>query len=293
MRLVCPNCDAEYEVPDEVIPPEGRDVQCSNCGHTWFEGPVNAATEQEPVEAPAPAAPVVDRPEPELSEPESAEGPTVPERNNSGSGRQLDPEVASILREEAEREAAARRAERLESQPDLGLEAVATPASTPAPELAPEERRAEEARMNLARMRGDVQEESAPEVATEAAIAAAAAGSRRDLLPDVEEINSTLRASGETRSNSAESDAAPVPVRKSGGARGFWLVVILIALATAVYAFAPQIAVWVPALEPLLAAYVSVVNDARDWLTQSCSGMLTWLDTMASQASEARDAASG
>ena len=37
MRLICPNCDAQYEVPSEVIPEDGRDVQCSNCGDTWFQ----------------------------------------------------------------------------------------------------------------------------------------------------------------------------------------------------------------------------------------------------------------
>ena len=37
MRLICPNCDAEYEVDASVIPEAGRDVQCSNCGHTWFQ----------------------------------------------------------------------------------------------------------------------------------------------------------------------------------------------------------------------------------------------------------------
>ncbi|WP_235602498.1 zinc-ribbon domain-containing protein, partial [Sulfitobacter pontiacus] len=37
MRLICPNCDAQYEVPDEVMPSSGRDVQCSNCGQTWFQ----------------------------------------------------------------------------------------------------------------------------------------------------------------------------------------------------------------------------------------------------------------
>ncbi|WP_297341065.1 zinc-ribbon domain-containing protein, partial [Pseudophaeobacter sp.] len=37
MRLTCPNCGAQYEVPDDVIPDEGRDVQCSNCGDTWFQ----------------------------------------------------------------------------------------------------------------------------------------------------------------------------------------------------------------------------------------------------------------
>ncbi len=44
MRLVCPNCSAQYEVDGSMIPDDGRDVQCSNCGHTWFElpGPKNA-----------------------------------------------------------------------------------------------------------------------------------------------------------------------------------------------------------------------------------------------------------
>lgn len=39
MRLICPNCSAQYEIDATLIPDEGRDVQCSNCGHTWFELP--------------------------------------------------------------------------------------------------------------------------------------------------------------------------------------------------------------------------------------------------------------
>jgi predicted Zn finger-like uncharacterized protein len=37
MRITCPNCGAQYEVDPRVIPDIGRDVQCSNCGHTWFQ----------------------------------------------------------------------------------------------------------------------------------------------------------------------------------------------------------------------------------------------------------------
>ncbi len=49
MRLICPNCDAEYEVDDAAIPDAGRDVQCSNCGHAWFQIPpeIELALEQE------------------------------------------------------------------------------------------------------------------------------------------------------------------------------------------------------------------------------------------------------
>lgn len=41
MRLICPSCVAQYEIDEDVIPSEGRDVQCANCGHTWFQDSVN------------------------------------------------------------------------------------------------------------------------------------------------------------------------------------------------------------------------------------------------------------
>lgn len=43
MLLVCPNCRAEFDVPDNAIAPLGRKVQCSECSHTWFA----TATEKE------------------------------------------------------------------------------------------------------------------------------------------------------------------------------------------------------------------------------------------------------
>ncbi|MGB1034571.1 MAG: zinc-ribbon domain-containing protein, partial [Primorskyibacter sp.] len=39
MRLTCPNCRAQYDVPDTAIPEDGRDVECSNCAHSWFQSP--------------------------------------------------------------------------------------------------------------------------------------------------------------------------------------------------------------------------------------------------------------
>lgn len=54
MRLVCPNCSAQYEIDGSMIPEEGRDVQCSNCGHTWFELPGPAASAASEAFAPEP-----------------------------------------------------------------------------------------------------------------------------------------------------------------------------------------------------------------------------------------------
>jgi len=78
MRLTCPNCGAQYEVPETAIPEAGRDVQCSACGETWVQHhPVAALATTEDNEA----------------EPDAAPEPAQ---------RRLDPEVADILRTEAD-----------------------------------------------------------------------------------------------------------------------------------------------------------------------------------------------
>ena len=127
MRLTCPNCSAQYEVPDEVIPEEGRDVQCSNCEETWFQ----AKNPAEPASAPEPAAPDAatdEAPEPASPPADDMNEPAEAQPAEAKSG--VDPSVASILKEEAAREAELRAKEGggLESQPDLALEPVAKPA---------------------------------------------------------------------------------------------------------------------------------------------------------------------
>ena len=88
MRLVCPNCDAQYEVPDQVIPEGGRDVQCSDCGNTWFFRPGGATG---------------DVPD---------EGSQAPDTATAAAPRStVTDEVAEILRSEAEHEAKARARE--------------------------------------------------------------------------------------------------------------------------------------------------------------------------------------
>lgn len=104
MRLTCPKCGAQYEVPDEVIPTEGRDVQCSACGTTWFHAhPDHPSVAQ----ADAPAAEIAAAAEDTDDEPGADNDPLeTPPR------RELDPEVAEILRSEADRESRLRAAER-------------------------------------------------------------------------------------------------------------------------------------------------------------------------------------
>lgn len=272
MRLTCPNCDAQYEVPDEVIPTEGRDVQCSNCGHTWFQPPAGAAAQD--------TADEDDRAT--LSRDEQDEDDAHPHggRDDDGfdddfedefedgdedgddrdrrmvgihsaapEGRGIDPDVSDILREEAARESRlrAREAEALESQPDLGLDAF--PGDEP-------KRRAREAHDRMARIRGEE-----PELQEQGS------GSRRALLPDIEEINSTLRGSDTKASTPAPVTPGRTRKRRSGGfTRGLVMMLLFGAVLFLLYANAPQIALSVPQADPMLSAYVALIDQARLWL---------------------------
>lgn len=270
MRLICPNCDAQYEVPDEVMPADGRDVQCSNCGQTWFQHhPDNAPDEDGAtsvdVDAPTPDEENSPPPPPETPKPE-------PER------KQLDPAVADILRQEAEAEQEARRkrqAETLESQPDLGLDNGDANDTAEA-----DNRTTREAQERMARMRGE------PTPASDAAATAAAISSRRDLLPDIEEINSTLRT-GTNRAGTGEHgpdiDAPTAKTRKRGFRSGFFIMLLVFAALWAIYNFSPQIAQSVPQVDPLLSSYVGWVEGLRISLDAYVQSALTWLDTVASQ----------
>lgn len=273
MRLTCPNCDAQYEVPDDVMPTAGRDVQCSNCGQTWFQHHPDHAPEEvmeDGADVPPPDAPTPDE---ETAPPPPPTRPAPePER------RKLDPAVADILRQEAEAEHEARKrreqqAQPLESQPDLGLDAADTEDDR--------ERRALEARRRMARMRGE------PEPLSEEEARAAAMSSRRELLPDIEEINSTLRSDNDRSSPQTVPGEADLPVaaRGVGFGRGFMLVIIWAAILIAVYVFAPQIARAIPQVDPYLSSYVSGVDQLRLWLDRHVQDLLIWLDSLAAQSS--------
>lgn len=277
MRLICPNCGAQYEVADDVIPSAGRDVQCSNCGHTWFETPGQSEAEEvgdpppvqtpqveedAPTEAePAPEPEAEPKPEPE-SAPEPDPAPQRPKDRPESTDprrRELSPEIARILREEAEREEAQRRAEAgaLESQPDLGLDAP----------IDREEQLAEEARRRMARMRG----EAAPAIG---AAVTAESGTRKELLPDIEEINSSLRSEAEREALPRASEPAPEAQSRKGFRYGFSLMLAIAAVLLLLYVFAPQIADRVPALSAPLETYVQTADRWRIWLDTEVQALI-------------------
>jgi predicted Zn finger-like uncharacterized protein len=242
MRIVCPNCGAQYEIPNEVIPETGRDVQCSNCGQTWFQP--HPSQPQAPLDGSGDdpdTAEQADWTEPEEAEEEPAEESAPQPR------QRLSPQVASVLREEAEREARARADESgggLETQPDLGL-----------PEGDDEPRQPD-----------DASPEEPPAPATPGGIDPV---SRRNLLPDIEEVDPAFPRAPEADrpDDSAARDgtrtAETAPDGPGGFRSGVRLAVLLALLATAVYLLAPRISEAVPALSAPLAGYVETVDTWR------------------------------
>ncbi len=55
MILTCPECGTQYVVKDGAIPPEGRQVRCAACKHSWHQNPEAAPDAELQSESPAEA----------------------------------------------------------------------------------------------------------------------------------------------------------------------------------------------------------------------------------------------
>jgi len=101
MLIKCPNCEAQYEVPNDVIPAAGRDVQCSSCSKTWFvTGQSGKKIVKDQVSN------YRSQEKSELSKFETTESFLTDKATND-----VDANVLEILREEADREIRARAAD--------------------------------------------------------------------------------------------------------------------------------------------------------------------------------------
>ena len=204
MRLLCPKCDAEYEVADSIIPNAGRDVQCSSCDTIWF------------VEIkPAPL-------------------------KSSG----IDPEVISILQQEAQRELAARN---VETSNNSRPSAIANPAETKEPS---------------ARIQTTLNAKNPP--------------SRRNHMPPIEDMDTKLTETPPmaeiTLTSGPEDDVPPLNNRQ----RGILVAVTLLGALAALYVFAPKITEAFPAYTDWVNFYILWVDDIRQWLQNSVSRILEY-----------------
>lgn len=258
-----------------MVPPEGRDVQCSNCSTTWFQpgrrtDAEAAASPQRraPPSQPAPPTADVDEGSEEAADTPPGISDMVAAAAGAAAGagprrQEMEPGIRDILREEAERETRLRQAEAgsVETQSEMPLDEGQAPSSSPGrqPGLA------------------DAQDAFSPAPQTpDAALA------RRDLFPDIDEINSTLRDTGD---RSGEEDTATdidtvdtAPRRRRGVRLGFFFVVLIALSGLTLYTNSDAISATMPTMAGAIEGYVAAIDAARFWLDGIARGLGTSAD---------------
>lgn len=263
MRLICPECAAQYEVDASVIPEAGRDVQCSSCGHTWWQtreeniepaAQAEAAAEHaQNTATPSNTAPTPPK-APPASAPETAEDleASVAATLSAAGGaaaaaavpnKSLDDAVLDVLREEAHRETTARKAEEPNKKTDTPAEESVKP----------------------------VEEEPQGKVMfTNDGVPIAPRPRNSQLLPDIDEINSTLDGQEQAEETAEVVNKTPAERPQKRGFRTGFLLMFTIALAlVATYVYADLIAEKVPSLKPTLDVFTQKVDAARIWLDEA------------------------
>ncbi len=276
MRITCPECGTQYEIEPDLVPPAGRDVQCSACETIWTVHP----DQDQPAAPETASAPGADD-----GEDDGEDAPAAPPAGARPRPK-VDENTRRILLEEARREAQERRRREAGAPADKApADAAPTPGSDAAPE--PEEQEQEQ----------EQEQEDAPSDPPPQPSAVPVAGLREDrspghtasfggagpslgpavpvgerqeparprtdLLPDVEESGATL-----IRPGAARRSPDPVPPEPQRGATGsflsgFTFVLVLAFLIVGIDLAAPSLAQRIPAIEDELAAFVGLVNDLR------------------------------
>jgi predicted Zn finger-like uncharacterized protein len=83
MILTCPSCGTQYVVKDGAIPPEGRQVRCASCKHSWHQDAEESAASHVDThgDEPSAAEPSVER------RPDAAAEPEIAEESEPAAGR--------------------------------------------------------------------------------------------------------------------------------------------------------------------------------------------------------------
>ena len=267
MRLICPNCNAQYNVADDAIPQGGRDVQCSSCEKTWFQTRKSRILSREVsriVSTPAPpAAKSTSRDASAHDTPQGAnstkDGPEHEPVTDKPRHRQIDPSVANILRKEAAR--------------SHGVTDYSAGGTSKRRETSPEV--VAETRKRIAQF--TEVEGSAPASASQGGTSMSGSGAKPDprSVPEINEINAALRGRAEAKDGSGLTELDKHnAARRQGFRRGFLIVLILMGAIVLPYVYAEQIVAQMPELSGYMATYVAVIEQLRVSLNAFTGGII-------------------
>lgn len=295
MRLVCPNCGAVYEVPEDNIPAPGRDVQCSACETTWFfERPLDGEDlqpfEKSPRERDADTEAYDTSGETTSAPDTEGEGEERPEPDRTArENRPRAPaHVSVVLKEEAQREAAVRAAEAMRSKGGLDVEETI-------PDL---EKYLEDEDIADLAVAPAAREDSTMQSATDAPAPqfntdlneldqiydeAAKEGivSKSALFPEIEKVNSSLGAQATGRGHIEDAHLMSSNKRSSSARIGFLTGILLVALAVLTYVYVDELKLNIPELEPYLTEYQQAFERVLSVVETQVSLVAQWMDDKA------------
>ena len=241
MSLICPACQAEYRIPDDAIPAQGREVECSGCGHVWT------------AQRPRAYAPM------DLGRFEVQPPATPPEP--APLSQRLPQNVLSILQDEVEHERRARAAE-----PDK--EPAPAPAPTSTEPAAPEIDWPATTVTAHPQTMFPPRELTPPKPQPPSQAIRSRVESKR-----LEPENTAIEPGRETAVGSP-SQTVPVQQRRSGYGVGFSLAAMIAAAIVALYVMAPGMADSGP-FGAFLMQMREGADQARLWLQNLAAGVPT------------------
>ena len=273
IEIVCPSCQARYQLPDGSIGPEGRKVSCSSCSHKW-----RAHAEG--------AAPVPEQSSPE-PEPEPEPEPVV------------EPVAVAVAVAVAESGSVAESA---------SMAAVAAPGdetAAPSPTLPAATGDCEDQMAAIRQMLTDLKDsaDAAPEPEPDprpAPVAPTPTMRKRDEDDDIDPLKSRIdgvdKLGRAVKDEPAQSGYNAAKLRrlhekrakklqrsrerrnKSGAfLTGFTLVAMVTATMVGLYVLHPQIIAASPRMEPAITEYVVTVDRYRVELNEKTAEWKAWL----------------
>lgn len=297
MRITCPNCLAQYEIDGNLLPPEGREVQCSACDHIWFQSaparkntraaPQIGASTQMPEEIPvtAPKTWLEEVPLPDnapkiadtasMNAPESAvqhdfAEPEEPEEPESD----IDDRRANRIGERIFPEATRPRARALDASVTDVLRQEAEFEATQ------RQRDAEpvETQPDLGLLGGNpwpaFRDPDGPDLNKDDDFTTEAPSNTPSSFPDIDDVSATLDPLQASRQTEIAGYDLPMTAqdRQRSFLQGFIIPVALGGLMVGFYLAAPLLAALIPPAAPVLNGYIDAIDAGRAALASAITG---------------------
>lgn len=285
MRLTCPNCGAEYDVPEGLVPPDGRHVQCTACHTRWFmRGRAREELSEDQILRKLETR--GERPRPLDPRPEGDAHAPIPFPAPSAARADTAPEPPEPSREFVEVSGPAGVPDNTDDapKPEFGAGDPVVYEEIPGDSVpltdGPEEEKAKPVEAVLAAPRPGLDLRPAPPSPARPAIETAAPVAARSIAEDAEPRLPALREAPRAatpRPRIEVTDTPTTPVAPERRRRrflpGFILALLIVGLVVEIYVWRDPLAAQVPAAAPAIHGYADRVDVLREWLRDHAEAM--------------------